>query len=145
MMNMKDSKDLLSSIIKTTQMGQIGIRSVLNAPLQTNLKQTLQNQLKEYDSIEREALELASLRGWNPEQLDPMVKHMTNMMTKMRLSYGNTNSKAAAMMIQGNTKGLIKGYKNMNQLVPSDERIAVLNQKLLDCEKANIRQMQGFL
>ena len=142
---MKDSKDLLSSIIKTTQMGQIGIRSVLNAPLQTNLKQTLQNQLKEYDSIEREALELASLRGWNPEQLDPMVKHMTNMMTKMRLSYGNTNSKAAAMMIQGNTKGLIKGYKNMNQLVPSDERIAVLNQKLLDCEKANIRQMQGFL
>ena len=144
-MNMKDSKDLLSSIIKTTQMGQIGIRSVLNAPLQTNLKQTLQNQLKEYDSIEREALELASLRGWNPEQLDPMVKRMTNMMTKMRLSYGNTNSKAAAMMIQGNTKGLIKGYKNMNQLVPSDERIAVLNQKLLDCEKANIRQMQGFL
>lgn len=145
MMNMKDSKDLLSSIIKTTQMGQIGIRSVLNAPLQTNLKQTLQNQLKEYDSIEREALELASLRGWNPEQLDPMVKRMTNIMTKMRLSYGNTNSKAAAMMIQGNTKGLIKGYKNMNQLVPSDERIAVLNQKLLDCEKANIRQMQGFL
>lgn len=142
---MKDSKDLLSSIIKTTQMGQIGIRSVLNAPLQTNLKQTLKNQLKEYDSIEREAMELASIRGWNPEQLDPMVKRMTNMMTKMRLSWGNTNSKAAAMMIQGNTRGLIKGYKNMNQLVPSDERIAVLNQKLLDCEKANIRQMQGFL
>ncbi len=142
---MKDSKDLLGSIIKTTQMGQIGIRSVLNAPLQTNLKQTLQNQLKEYDRIEREALELASLRGWNPEQLDPMIKRMTNMMTKMRLSYGNTNSKAAAMMIQGNTRGIIKGYKNLNQLMPSDERIAVLGQKLLDCEKANIRQMQGFL
>ena len=142
---MKDSKDLLGSIIKTTQMGQIGIRSVLNAPLQTNLKQTLQNQLKEYDSIEREALELASLRGWNLEQLDPMIKRMTNMMTRMRLSYGNTNSKAAAMMIQGNTRGLIKGYKNLNQLVPSDERITVLGQKLLDCEKANIRQMQGFL
>ena len=142
---MKDCKDLLGSIIKTTQMGQIGIRSVLNAPLQTNLKQTLQNQLKEYDSIEREALELASLRGWNLEQLDPMIKRMTNMMTRMRLSYGNTNSKAAAMMIHGNTRGLIKGYKNLNQLVPSDERITVLGQKLLDCEKANIRQMQGFL
>lgn len=142
---MKDNKDLLGSIIKTTQMGQIGIRSVLNAPLQTNLKQTLQNQLKEYDSIEREALELASIRGWSPEQLDPMVKHMTNMMSRMRLSYGNTNSKAAAMMIQGNTRGLIKGYKNLNKIMPSDERIAVLGQKLLDCEKANIRQMQGFL
>ena len=142
---MKDNKDLLGSIIKTTQMGQIGIRSVLNAPLQTNLKQTLQNQLREYDSIEREALELASFRGWNMDQLDPVVKRMTNMMTKARLSFGNTNSKAAAMMIQGNTRGLIKGYRNMNQLSPSDARISLLNQKLLDCEKANIRQMQGFL
>ena len=88
---------------------------------------------------------MASLRGWNLEQLDPMIKRMTNMMTKMRLRFGNTNSKAAAMMIQGNTRGIIKGYKNLNQLVPSDERIAVLGQKLLDCEKANIRQMQGFL
>ena len=142
---MKDSKDVLSSIIKTTQMGQIGIRSVLNAPLRASLKDALRSQLREYDSIEKEALELAESRGWTLKQLDPAVKHMTNMMTKMRLSYGNTNSKAAAMMIQGNTRGIIKGYKNLNQLVPSDERIAVLGQKLLDCEKANIRQMQGFL
>ena len=144
-MIMKGSKDLLSSIIKTTQMGQIGIRSVLNAPLNTNLKETLRNQLKEYDTLEREALELASIRGWNLEQLDPAIKTMTNMTSRMRLSFGNSNSKAAAMMIQGNTRGLIKGYKNLNQMVSSDERVAVLSQKLLDCEKANIRQMQGFL
>ena len=142
---MKGSKDVLSSIIKTAQMGQIGIRSVLNAPLRASLKDALRSQLREYDTIEREALELACNRGWTLEQLDPAVKHMTNMMTKMRLKFGDTSSKAAAMMIQGNTRGIIKGYKNLNQFSASDERITVLSRKLLDCEQANIQQMQGFL
>lgn len=144
-MKMKGSKDVLSSIIKTTQMGQIGIRSVLNAPLSTSIKDALRMQLREYDAIEREALELAASRGWTVEQLDPAIRAMTNMMTRMRLSCGNSTSKAAAMMIQGNTKGIIKGYKNLNQFPPSDQRVVILSQKLLDCEKAGCQQMQGFL
>ena len=126
-------------------MGQIGIRSVLNAPLRANLKDALQDQLHEYDRIEREALELANSRGWTLKQQDPAIQTMTNMMTKMRLSVGNSSSKAAAMMIQGNMRGIIKGYKNLNQYPPSDQRVLTLAQKLLDCEKANIQQMQGFL
>ena len=142
---MKGSKDVLSSIIQTAQMGQIGIRSVLNAPLRASLKDALRSQLREYDAIEREALELAAARSWNLKELNPAVKHMTNMMTKTKLSYGDRSSKAAALMIQGNMRGIIKGYKNLNQFAVPDERIAVLSQKLLDCEKENIQQMQGFL
>ena len=126
-------------------MGQIGIRSVLNAPLRASLKDALRSQLREYDTIEREALELAASRGWTLNELDPAIKHMTNMMTKARLSVGNSSSKAAAMMIQGNTRGIIKGYKNLNQFAASDERIVSLSRKLLECEQANIKQMQGFL
>lgn len=142
---MKSSKDVLSSIIQTAQMGQIGIRSVLNAPLRANLKDALRSQLREYDAIEREALALANAKGWTLKELNPAIKHMTNMMTKSKLSYGDTSSKTAAMMIQGNTKGIIKGYKNLNQFAVPDERIAALSRKLLDCEKENIQQMQGFL
>jgi len=142
---MKGSKDLLSSILKTTQMGQIGIRSVLKNPLRASLQSALKDQLKEYDSIEREAQSIATSRGWDLEQLDPAIKAMTDMMTRMRLSFGNADSKAAAMMIQGNTRGMIKGLKNLHQFHNSDERVAVLSQKLLDCETANIRQMQGFV
>ena len=142
---MKGSKDVLSSVIKTAQMGQIGIRSVLNMPLRATLKDALRSQLREYDKIEKEGLELASARGWELKQQNPAVQHMTNMMTRTRLSYGDISSKAAAMMIQGSTKGIIKGYKNLNQFAASDERVTVLSRKLLDCEQANIRQMQGFL
>ena len=142
---MKSSQDVLSSVIKTAQMGQIGIRSVLNAPLRASLKDALRSQLREYDAIEREALELACNRGWTLEQLDPAVKYMTNMMTKTRLKFGDSSSKAAAMMIQGNTKGIIKGYKNLNQFAAPDERVSLLARKLLDYEQANIQAMQGFL
>ena len=142
---MKTSQDILSSILKTTQMGQIGIRSVLNAPIRANLKTALRSQLREYDSIEREGLELAKARGWDIKQQDPGIQRMTNMMTKVRLSYGNVSSKAAAMMIQGSTRGIIKGYKNLNQFAVPDERITVLSRKLLDCEHANIQQLQGYL
>ena len=145
MINMKGSKDVLSSIIKTAQMGQIGIRSVLNTPVRASLQDALRSQLREYDKIEREALSFASSRGWELKQQSPSVKLMTNMMTTTRLRFGDSSSKAAAMMIQGSTKGIIKGYKNLNQYADGDERVTELAKKLLQCEQSNIQQLQGFL
>ena len=76
---------------------------------------------------------------------DPGVRFMTDMMTRMKLTGKNTDSKIAGMMIQGNTKGLIKGIRNLHQFAGQDEQLQILSQKLLDCETANIRQMQSFL
>lgn len=126
-------------------MGQIGIRSILKTPLQPSLRTELTSQLKEYDAIEQEAHGIAQSRGWTLKELDPAIKGMTNMMTRSRLSFGNANSKAAAMMIQGNTRGIIKGFKNLNQFPPSDKPVANLAHKLIDFEETNNRQLQGFL
>jgi len=142
---MKGSKNILSSILKTTQMGQIGIRSIMNMPLRSGLRTELKSQLREYDAIEQEAHGIAASRGWELKELDPAIKGMTNMMTRTRLSFGDVDSKAAAMMIQGNTRGIIKGYKNLNQFPPSDQRVSNLAHKLIDFEETNNRQLQGFL
>ena len=142
---MKGSKEILSSLLKTTQMGQIGIRSVLDTSMRPALRKALESQLQEYDSIETEAHTIASQRGWELEELDPGVRMMTDMMTRMRLHGRNTDSKIAGMMIQGNTKGMIKGLKNIHQYANQDSQVQILSQKLLDCETANIRQMQGYL
>lgn len=144
-MNMKNSKEILSSLLKTTQMGQIGIRSVLDNSMRPGLRKALESQLREYDSIETEAHSIATQRGWEVEELDPAVRYMTNMMTKMKLSGRNTDSKIAGMMIQGNTRGMITGLKNAHQFNKQDEEVRLLSRKLIDCETANIRQMQGFL
>ena len=142
---MKNSQQILSSVLKTAQMGQVGIRSVLDTRMRPGLRKALAQPLREYDQIETEAHALASQRGWELKDLDPALRMMSNMVTRMKLSAGGSESKIADMMIQGSTKGMIKGLRNMHQFPREDSRISALSQKLLDTENANIRQMQAFL
>ena len=144
-MQMKGSQDLLSSILNTTQMGQSGIRSVLDTSMRPTLRKALESQLQEYDAIEDEAHAIAAQRGWELPELDPMVRAMASVSTRIRMRFGSTDSKIAGMMIQGNTRGMIKGLKNLHQFNKQDTQITALTQKLLDSETANIRQMQSFL
>ena len=142
---MKNGKEVLSSLLKTTQMGQVGIRSVLDTSMQPQLRKALEDQLREYDAIETEAHAIATQRGWELRELDPAVRMMSDMVTRMQLSGKNNESKIADMMIRGNTKGMVKGLKDIHQFTGQDEKIRTISQKLLDCETANIRQMQSFL
>lgn len=142
---MKNNKEILTSLLKTAQMGQVGIRSVLDVGMEADLRKALESQLREYDAIETEAHSLASQRGWELKELDPAVRFMADMMTRARLTGKNVDSKIAGMMIQGNTRGVIKGLKNIHQYTGQDIPVRVLSQKLLDCETANIRQMEPFL
>ena len=142
---MKDSKDLLGSLLKTTQMGQVGIRSLLDTSMDAALRQALESQLREYDAIETEAHSLADRRGWELTDLDPAVRFLADRIARARVTGRQTDTKIAAMMIRGNTSGMIKGLKNMHQYEGQDVPVRILSQKLLDCERANIRQMQQFL
>lgn len=144
-MKLKDSKEILSSVLKTTQMGQIGIRSVLEAEMKPELRQAMEAQLQEYDAIESQAHSIAAERNWVLPELNPSIRFMTDRMTKMKLSYGEVNSKIAEMMIRGNTSGVIKGLKNLHQMEQQDDSVSALSLKLLDTESANVDQMKQFL
>ncbi len=144
-MKMKTNKDILGSVLKTTQMGQTGIRSVLKMTPGTEMKQALCDQLKEYDCIEAEAYNIASDRGWILPELPQRAKTMSQMMSRAMLLPKCTDSRIASMMIKGSTKGVIKGLKNDHRYEQRDPRIEALSKKLLDCENQNIRQMENFL
>ena len=144
-MKLKDSKEILSSVLKTTQMGQIGIRSALEAEMKPELRQAMEAQLQEYDAIETQAHSIAAERNWVLPELNPSIRFMTDRMTKMKLSYGEVNSKIAEMMIRGNTSGVIKGLKNLHQMEQQDDSVSALSLKLLDTESANVDQMKTFL
>ena len=143
--SMKNNKEILFSLVKTTQLGQISIQSVLDTCMRPGLRKALENQLHEYDAIETEAHCMASRRGWELPQLYPGTGLITDMSIRMKLGGRNTDSKIAGMMIHNNTKELIRGIRNMHQISGKDEPLQILSQKLLDCETANIRQMQNFL
>ena len=144
-MNMKDSKDILSSLLKTTQMGQVGIRSVEKAANGEQLKTALKSKLKEYNQIEQETYALARERGWQLSELNPMARTMADMASRSKLLYNKNDSRIAEMMVQGNTRGVIKSLKNLHRYHQNDGQVTAMAQKLLDCENNNIEQMEGFL
>ena len=144
-MYMKNGKELLAAVLKTTQTGQVGIRSVLDTSMRPALRKALESQLREFDSIESEAFSIASQRGWELPELDPAKRFLSDRMTRMKLTRGNCDSRIAGMMILGNTKGMVKGLKDLHQYPHQDDRISAVCQRLLDSETANIRQMQSFL
>lgn len=142
---MKQNQQFLSGLLKTIQMGQVEIRSVLDTSLGSNLRSTLERQLQEYDSIETEAYTIALQRGWELPELDPGRRFLKDRFTRMKLNGRNTDSRIADILIQGNTKGMIQGLRSLHQIEAGDQQIRILTQKLLDCETAHIQQMQSFL
>ncbi len=142
---MKNSKEILTSVLHTTQMGQTGIRSVLDNAIRPGLKQEMRSQLHEYDEIEKQALHLATARGWSLSNVNPGVRKMADMMSRARLMGGDVDSKIAGMLIQGNTRGMILGLKNLHHGSKDDSSVTQLAQRLLDSETTNIRKTQPFL
>lgn len=142
---MKDSQKILNSLLNTVQMGQVGIRSVMKNAVRADLQRALSSQLQEYDRFESQAFDIAAARGWKLKEVDPAVKGMANMISRTKLAFGAQDSKIAAMMIQGNTRGIIMGMKDLHQAHQVDQQVLDLSQRMLDTEEANIKQMQGFL
>ena len=142
---MKTSKELLCSMLHTVQMGQTGIRIVQNRAIRPGLKQELDRQLSEYDQIEKDTLMLAKARGWELSNVNPIVRQMSNLMSQAKLMGGEVDSKIAGMLIQGNTRGVILGVKNLNHCTQNDEQITHLANKLLDQENINIQKCQPYL
>ena len=143
--NMINDREMLASILKITQTGQIGIRCVLDASMRPGLRKALQAQLQEYNAIEAETCAVASQRGWELKELQPGRRMLSDMLIRMKLGHGNADSRIADMMIHHNVQGMIKGLKDLHQYPHQDSQVSSLSQRLLDCETANIRQMQPFL
>ena len=142
---MNQNKEMLTSLLHTVQMGQTGIRCVQDKAIRTDLRSELSDQLNEYDQIEKEALRLAKARGWTLTNVNPIVTTMSRMMSMLQLMTGDVDSKIAGMLIQGNTRGVILGVKNLNHCDQTDTQITQLANRLLNRENMNIQKSQTFL
>jgi len=109
------------------------------------MQEVLKTQLASYLTIEREALSIAASRGWDLTFLHTGTVRITGVLVRIQFLNNNTNSKAAAWIIQCNTKGMISGMKQLRQFSHNDERVMFVTQKLLDCQQESIKQMQRFL
>ena len=61
------------------------------------------------------------------------------------MAMDSSSSAIAGMMIQGNTKGMVKSMRQNRALTILDPKVSGLNNRLLQTELSNIEQMKSFL
>lgn len=137
---------MLNAIRQTTQMGCYGIKTVLNETANREFRSALRSQMNEYEEIYNEADRLLQERSGQVKDINPMAKYGSAMMSKMRVRTSpNPTAKIAEMMLQGNTRGMVKSMHNIRTMGVLDPKVSSLSKRLLQTEQANIDQMKRYL
>lgn len=137
---------MLNAIRQTTEMGCYGIKSVLNETANREFRGALRAQYDEYAQIYEEADRLIRERGGRIKDLNPMAKYGSAMTSKMRVRASiDPTAKIAELMLQGNTRGMIKSMHDIRTMGTLEPRVASLSRRLLQTEQNNINQMKHYL
>lgn len=143
---MGNEVSMLNSIRKTTQMGCYGIEVVLDETVNRKFRNALREQHKEYEEIFEEADRLLHERGGKVRDINPFAKYGSAISSVMRVRAStDPTAKIAEMMLQGNTRGMIKSLNNIRTMGMLEPKVATLSRRLLQTEQANIDQMKQFL
>ena len=140
-----DIHTMLNEIRKSADMGVVGIEAVEQKTAQPLLRTTLGEQKQEYNEIYNRADCLLMAKGGQRQNISPLAKRAAKMASDMKLMMGKSDSRIAEMMVEGNTKGMIKSYQNIRAMDRTDAETMALSRKLLDTELHNIEQMKKFL
>ena len=137
---------MLNSIRRSTQMGCYGIKSVMNETVNRDFRNALRSQLNESESIYSEADRLLRERGGKAHNIGPVARYGSMLSAKMRVRTSlDPTAKIAEMMLEGNTRGMIKSMQNIRTMGVLDPKVSTLSRRLLQTEQANCNQMKQFL
>ena len=142
---MKTSKEILSKILISTQIGQAEIKNILKITMGSELRKALELLLHAYNIIETETYAIAEQRGWELKEFDPAKSIFQYYFTRIWLNCRDTDSQIAHKMITKNMGMVIHGLKNLHQFHENDPQIAVLAQRHIDCMAAAMKRMTDFL
>lgn len=143
---MGNETEMLNSIRKATQMGCYGIEAVMDETINREFRGALRSQYKEYEEIFQEADQLLNQRGGTGKSIHPLARYGSAMSAKMRVRTSvDPTAKIAELMLQGNTRGMIKSMHNIRTMGQLEPKVASLSRRLLQTEQANINQMKQFL
>ena len=85
-------------------------------------------------------------RGGQVKSVHPLVKQSSVLSSRLRVRASeDTTSKIAELMLQGNTRGMIKSMHNIRTMGILDPKVSSLSNRLLQTEQANIDQMKQYL
>lgn len=137
--------ELLQYIHETAEMGIQGLKSLEGQVRDPGLRQALAQQTEEYRDISAAAGKLLRRSGAEPKDPSLMARVSSEIMSTVKTLADPSASNIAEMVIQGNTMGITKGTRHLNDYAGNDRQVRQLAEKLLRTEEANVAQMKAYL
>ena len=120
---MPDDIPILRSVRKSTQMGCHGIRAVLDESPNREIRTALRRQLAEYEELFCEADRLLHERGEKGRDISAVARLGSLTVSRMRVRTSpEPEAKIAELMVQGNTRGMLKSLHTCARSTPSTRR-----------------------
>lgn len=142
---MSEEVEFLQYIYKNSEMGVVGIDSIITKVKDTSLEEVLNKQKEEYKRICKEAEDVLKKYGKSNEEISTMAKISTNVMTEMSMLKDNSTNNVAKLMVEGTNKGIIEIVEKLNAYDNTDSEIVVLANKLKELEENNINELKKYL
>ena len=137
--------EFLNYIYQNAKMGVVGIDNIKAKIYDTELKDLIATQRKEYVSICDEATKLLNELGVGEKDISAMAKVMTYFMANLELLKDDSASNIAKLMIEGSNKGIVEITKKLNVYNNSNKKVEKLAKKLLVTEQHNIDELKIYL
>ena len=137
--------ELLQYVHETAAMGILGLENVEDQVRDDRLRRAIGQQAAEYRDIADQARRMLREKGAEPKDPGLMARVSSEVMSTVKTLADPSASNIAEMVIQGNTMGITKGTRHLNDYAGDDRDARALAEKLLHTEEANVEQMKGFL
>ena len=142
---MKASQDLLNRIHRNTQMGLETLPLLASKAEDTQFKNTLREQWKDYQALNTEAETLMRKRGIKIRGVNEMARMSAVTMTNMKTLMDRSTSKLAEMAIQGSNMGVTKITKALHETRTTEHEAIDLANRVLKVEMKNLAELREYL
>ena len=136
---------ILNEINKGIKMGMDSISSIAEKVTDDQLKDDLQYEYNQYNSILNDVnAELGKYEEF-PKELNPAQKMMGWFDIQMSTMTDNSDSKIAEMLIKGTNMGIIEGVKLLNHNPETTDNIKNILSHFIQFQENNVERLKKYL
>lgn len=142
---MSSDLEILNEIHKGLVMGMESLSVITSKVGDQNFKDDLNYQYERYENILNRVNKKYQELGNQADDTSPMQKVMGWTQIQFNTIADKSNSHIAEMLIQGNTMGIIKGVKELNQNPKADKETKQILSDFVELQQNNIEKLKTYL
>lgn len=139
---MNENVEFLNYIYQNAEMGAKGISDLIKHVVDKDLKKLLNEQLKDYEIIKKEAKNKIKEHNETPKGISKTRRIQSYLMIKINTLWSASRHHVAGMLIKGSKLGIMQINEKIDQYKNADKKIIDIAYRLLKIEMNNLEELE---